>query len=132
MGRTKREGLRVVVPRPDRVRTLEGTAFGWLDARLWTERWLEGMTAEDVAIYVFLALVADRHGVSWWRRDRMARSLGLYVDDVDRALARLIALDLVAYRPFGPHAADGFHQLLGIPPGGPPASELPGQADGAA
>lgn len=123
---TRRGRMRVVVPCPERVRTLDGTAFGWLDARLWTERWLEVLAAEDLAVYAFLALVADRQGTSWWRRDRMARALGLHVEDVDRARVRLIERDLVAYRPFGPHASDGFHQVLSVPPGGPCEPELSG------
>ncbi len=38
--------------------------FGWLDARLWRDGWLEVLTAEDLAVYAFLCLVADRQGVS--------------------------------------------------------------------
>lgn len=125
MATTNHPAHRAVVPCPERVRTLEGTAFGWLDARLWTEQWLEVLTAEDVALYAFLVLVADRQGVSWWRRDRMAKALGWHLEEVDRALGRLAHRGLVAYRPFGPHAADGFHQVLAVPHGGPPQPERP-------
>ena len=75
----RKNGPRVVVPRPDRVRQIERRAFGWLDAKLHHHKWLEVMTAEDIAVYVFLCLAADRQGVSWWRRDRIGRSEELRV-----------------------------------------------------
>jgi len=77
------------------------------------------LTPEALAIYTFLCLAADRRGVSFYRRDRIARELGL--DDVDTAAAlqRLRDLDLVAYAPYRTGAADGFHQVLSLPAGGP-------------
>lgn len=110
---------RVVVPRPDRVRTLTGTAFGWLDARL-RRGWLELLTPDALATYSFLCLAADRQGVSFYRRDRIARAVGLGDAEVAAALRRLRQLELVAYAPFSPHAVDGFHQVLALPAAPPP------------
>ncbi len=110
---------RVVVPRPDCVRTLAGTAFGWLDARLHHDGWLRALTPEALAVYTFLCLAADRRGVSFYRRDRIARELGLDDTDVATALTRLVDLDVVAYAPFRQGAVDGFHQVLSLPPDGP-------------
>jgi len=120
MAHHKRRSPRIVVPRPDRVRTLDRTAFGWLDARLHHDGWLRAMTPQALAVYAFLCLAADRRGVSFYRRARIARELGLDDVDVSAELARLAELDLVAYRPFHPGAADGFHQVLSLPAGGPP------------
>ena len=51
----------VVVPVPHRVRRLNATrGFGWLDARLLRDGWLDVLRAEDLAVYVFLCLVGDR------------------------------------------------------------------------
>ena len=125
MEKERRRRRRVVVPRPDRVRRIEEVAFGWLDARLFREGWLEVLSPEDVAVYVFLCLAADRQGISWWRRDRVGRVLGLDDRQVRQALGRLYDFDLLAYRPFGPHASDGFHQVLSVRPGGPPRPEIP-------
>jgi len=112
---------RVVVPEPGRVRALAGAAgFGWLDARLWRDGWLEVLSAEDLAVYAFLCLVADRQGVSWYRQDRIRAALGLAEQAVWHALSRLEALGLVAYRPFHVHASEGFRQVLAVPAGGPP------------
>lgn len=118
-------GRRVVVPRPERARRLgPGVAFGWLDARLARDGWLEALPPAAIAVYAFLCLAADRQGVSFYRRDRIGRALGLDDQEVARALARLRELDLVAFAPFSPHAVDGFHQVLTVPAGGPPAPPL--------
>jgi hypothetical protein len=122
MNRRRRNSAQVVVPNPERVRALGGAAgFGWLDARLWRDGWLEVLSAEDLAVYVFLCLVADRQGVSWYRRDRIRASLGLGEQAVWQALLRLEALGLVAYRPFHAQASEGFRQVLAVPPQGPPS-----------
>jgi hypothetical protein len=115
-----RRPLRVVVPRPDRVRTLDHVAFGWLDARLQHDGWLRVMTPQAVAVYALLCLAADRSGVSFYRRSRMAHELGFDDAELFCTLTRLCDLDLVAYRPFRAGAADGFHQVLSVPDGGPP------------
>ena len=111
---------RVVVPRPERVRRVGPSGFGWLDARLHKHGWLERLTSEEVATYSFLCLVANQLGVSWYRRDRIQLALGIREDVLWHTLKRLYALDLVAYRPFSQHASDGFHQVLSLPSEGPP------------
>jgi hypothetical protein len=107
------------------VRALGAAAgFGWLDARLWRDGWLEVMTAGDVAVYVFLCLVGDRQGVSWYRQDRIRAALAMDEQALWRALGRLEALGLVAYRPFHAHAIEGFRQVLAVPTGGPVPARL--------
>ncbi|MCC6645916.1 MAG: hypothetical protein IT374_10140 [Polyangiaceae bacterium] len=73
------------------------------------------MSAEAAAALLFLALVADRQGSSFYGRDRMALALGLPRDALDRALARLLALGLVAHRPWRAGIPDGVWQLLPLP-----------------
>ncbi len=121
MSDRRSRAVRVVVPRPDRVRTLDGVAFGWLDARLRHEGWFSAMTPQALAVYAFLCVVADRRGVSFYRRERIARELGLDDAETTASLARLRELDLVAYMPFRRGAADGFHQVMSLPEEGPPS-----------
>lgn len=116
-----RPAIQVIVPRPDRVRTLEGIAFGWIDAALHRGGWLRVLSPQALATYTFLCLVGNRAGVSFYRRDRIARELGLGDKELADALTRLCELDLVAYQPFRAGAADGFHQVLSLPEQGPPA-----------
>lgn len=118
------EKKEVVVPRPDRVRTLTGTAFGWVAADLSRKGWLRVLSPEALATYAFLCLVADRQGVSWYGRDRIGRELGLDDRQVYLALSRLEQLDLVAYRPFRAGAPDGYRQVLALPPGEAPVMAL--------
>jgi hypothetical protein len=115
MSRPRRAG-RVVVPRLDRVRSLgEANGFGWLDARLVRDGWLAMMSPEELAVYAFLCLVADRQGVSWYRRDRIREALCLDERAVWDALDRLEQLGLVAYQPFHRNASEGFRQVLDLP-----------------
>jgi hypothetical protein len=102
-------------PRPDLVRRPTGP-FGWLDARLLTERWLDRLGADGTAVLVLLALAADGHGSSFYGRSRMALALGLSREGVDRALTRLLELGLVAHRPWRADSADGVWQLLPLAP----------------
>ncbi len=119
MERKRNRRRPVVVPRPDRVRSLAGTWFGWMTAALWRDGWLAVLTPQAVKVYVFLCLVADRQGVSFYRRDRIGRALDLDVQELHTAFTQLEELDLVAYRPFRPGVADGYRQVLTVPSGGP-------------
>lgn len=121
MGRQQRPH---VVPRPDRVRSLAGTPFGWIAVGVSRQGWLRALTPEAVAAYTFLCLVADRQGVSWYGRDRIGRELGLGDRQVYLALSRLEELDLVAYQPFRAGAPDGYRQVLSLPHGGPSSPHL--------
>jgi DNA-binding MarR family transcriptional regulator len=73
-----------------------------------------------LATYAFLCLVANHEGVSFYRRERIGRELGLDDTQVHQALRRLEELDLVAYLPFRRGAADGFRQVLSLPGGQAP------------
>lgn len=117
---------RARVPRPERLRSINGVAFGWIDARLWRREWLRVLSPEEITVYVFLCLVADRQGVSFYRRDRIAHHVGLEIGQVDRALRGLRDRELLAYEPFSTHAPDGFHQVLALPDSEPPCPAIAG------
>ena len=85
-------------PRPDLVRKPSGS-FGWLEDRLLREGWLARLGAEGTAVLVLLALAADRHGASFYGRERMAAALSMDRQDVHRALSRLVELSLVRASP---------------------------------
>jgi hypothetical protein len=104
-----------VVPSPDRVRSIRAGTFGWIDHRFTRDGHIQKLSLEDIAVYVFLVLAADRFGVSHWRPDVMGKHVGLDVSDVRRATARLTAFDLVAFKPYHSHSSDGFFQVLSLP-----------------
>jgi hypothetical protein len=92
-----------------------GGAFGWLDARLVRDGWLARLGPDAIAVMTFLALVADRHGASFYGRDKTAKAVGLDRAALDRALDLLVALGLVDQRPWTPGHPDGVWQLLPVP-----------------
>lgn len=117
-----RRSYRVVIPRPERMRQLRSSAFGWVDARMLKDGWLIAMQPSDIAVYLFLCLVANQQGVSWYRRDRIREALNLSEDETRRSLRRLIELDLIAYTPFSRYDSEGFRQVLSIPSSRPSSS----------
>jgi len=119
----KNRSYRVVIPKPERMRRFGSSGFGWIDARLLKEGWIAVMTPEEIAVYLFLCLVANQQGISWYRRDRIREALNLDEAEVRRALTRLCELNLVAYLPFGRYDSEGFRQVLSLPPSGPSSSE---------
>jgi len=50
-------------------------SFAWIDTRLRGSQFLQRMNAEEIGLYFFLALSADRHGLSCWRLDRVEREM---------------------------------------------------------
>jgi hypothetical protein len=97
------------------VRRPGGAPFGWLEARLLNDGWLARLGPDASAVLLFLALAADRHGASFYGRDKMALLVGLDRTALDRALARLLELELVAHRPWSDGHPDGVWQLLPLP-----------------
>jgi hypothetical protein len=104
-----------VPPRPDLIRQPTGR-FGWLEDRLLHDDWLARLGSEGTSVMVLLALASDRHGASFFSRERMAAKLGISRQDVDQALARMLKWNLVAHRPWRPGHPDGVWQLLPVPP----------------
>jgi hypothetical protein len=99
---------------PQRIRKVPNS-FAWIDHRLRSEGFLEQLRPEDIGLYLFLALAADRSGLSCWRLDRIQRAMPCF----DRhalwdARRRLAELDLLTYRPWRRDEPDGCYQLLSV------------------
>ena len=105
---------RPIPPRPDLVRR-PARGFGWLDARMLHDGWLSRLGPDATAVLTFLALAADERGASFYGRGRMTATLSLDPRALDRALERLIAIGLVAHRPWRAGHPDGVWQLLPVP-----------------
>ena len=103
-----------VPPWPELERRPTG-AFGWLDAVLLHDGWLAEIGPHAAATLMLLALAADRRGVSFFSRDRMAIGLGMSRHEVDLALQSLLDAGLVAHRPWRVGGGDGVWQLMPIP-----------------
>jgi hypothetical protein len=91
-------------------------SFAWIDHRLRSSGFVRQMTPDELGLYVFLVLAADRQGLSCWRLDRIERELlCLDVASLREAREGLRRLKLVAYRPWSPQALDGSYQVLPVP-----------------
>ena len=101
-------------PQPD-LRRVPCGSFGWLEASLLHQGWLAKIGAEGAAVLTLLALAADRQGVSWFGRERMAKTLSMTRAQIDYALDRLRGLALVDHRPWSSGHPDGVWQILPVP-----------------
>lgn len=91
-------------------------SFAWIDHRLRSEGLLDRLRPEDIGLYLFLALAADRNGMSCWRLDRIHHAMPCFDCHALRdARRRLAELDLLAYRPWRRDEPDGCYQLLSVP-----------------
>jgi hypothetical protein len=99
---------------PQRIRKVPNS-FAWIDHRLRSDGFLERLRPEDIGLYLFLAIAADRNGLSCWRLDRIQRAMP-YFDHhaLGDARRRLAELDLIAYRPWRHDEPDGCYQLLSV------------------
>lgn len=99
---------------PQRIRKVPNS-FAWIDHRLRSEGFLERLRPEDIGLYLFLALAADRNGLSCWRLDRIQRAMPCFDWHTLRdARRRLAELDLLIYRPWRHDDPDGCYQLLSV------------------
>jgi len=115
------------IPQPQRVRRIEHS-FAWIDHRLLRNGFLEAMTHQDQALYLFLVLAADRQGVSFYRKEKVCDYLGLDWGEFEVARDRLIELKLIAFRAYSARTPNGHYQMLpvdGRPPNfGPETRQL--------
>jgi hypothetical protein len=101
------------VPQPQRLRRIE-QSFAWIDHRLIRNGYLGVMTHQEQSLYLFLTLVADRNGVSFYRKEKICDLLGLDFGDFEIARDRLVDLGLLAFAPYSALTVNGFYQVLPI------------------
>lgn len=80
-----------------RVRSIGGQGFGFIPHRFMRDGFLTSLGRDELALYVFLVLAANRHGVSFYGYDAICSTLSMSVDQYIEARNRLIAKDLIAF-----------------------------------
>jgi hypothetical protein len=76
---------------------------------------MEKLTRDEIALYTFLVLVGNPDGVSFYRMEKICEQLSqMEWSDFKKARARLVELDLIAFRPFSTHEPNGFYQVLSL------------------
>src|SRR5919109_3348342 len=93
---------------PERVRKITGS-FAFLEPRFLRDGFWATLSQHALLLYVFLVLVADRHGLSYYSFDKICTLLQLSLDEYLLARNALIKKDLIAF--------DGhLFQVLSLPP----------------
>jgi len=117
---------------PGRRRSIPRSGFSWVDRRFVRDGFVRELTAPETLLYLFLCLVADNDGLSYYGDRRTAALLKLSEIAVDRARDGLVRNGLVLYRaplyqvlelpdrPFGPGVA-----AVTLPPSPRPPAQGP-------
>jgi hypothetical protein len=87
--------IRKKIINPERVRRIDGS-FSFIPHRFLTDGFLTSLTQEEILLYLFLVLVSDRYGLSYYAYDSICSYLQLAIDDYIEARDGLIKKDLIA------------------------------------
>ena len=71
--------------------------FAWLDRRFLFDDYLGRLSPKENLLYFFLALAADRDGLSFYSYDRICQLLKFTVDDYIEAREGLLGKQLIAF-----------------------------------
>ena len=82
---------------PQRLRHPPSTGWSWLDRRFLREHG-DYLSREAVLLYLFLAAVADRHGLSFYSDNTLASRLRLSAPTLVQARQELLDRDLIAHQ----------------------------------
>jgi hypothetical protein len=104
---------------PERLRQPPATGWSWLDRRFLREHG-DYLSREAVLLYLFLAAVADRHGLSFYSDHTLTSRLRLSQPVLERAREELLDRDLIAQQL-------PLVQVLALPAPGVSRRPQPGQ-----
>jgi hypothetical protein len=74
------------------------TQFSWIDQRLVRDNFLPRCSHRAWTLYLFLIVVADTQGLSYYGDPAILRHLGCTIDALQTARQELIAAQLIAYQ----------------------------------
>lgn len=82
---------------PERLRCIGSESFVFVPHRFLRDGFLASLTSEEIALYFFLLLAADRYGVSFYRYDSICSLLRMPLETYTEARNALIDKDLIAF-----------------------------------
>lgn len=88
--------IRKKILSPSRVRHINGS-FAFLEHRFLRAGFWSSLSHVELLLYVFLVMVADRHGLSYYPYDKICALLSIHLDEYIAARDALIDKDLVAF-----------------------------------
>lgn len=81
---------------PERIRRING-GFSFIPHRFLTDGFLASLDQKELLLYLFLVLVSDRHGLSFYSYDAICSLLQLSLDEYIEARDGLTKRDLIAF-----------------------------------
>ena len=81
---------------PDRTRQIRG-GFSFIPHRFLTDGFLKALSQQELLLYIFLVLAADRYGLSFYSYDRICSSLRMSLEQYTAAKDGLLEKDLIAF-----------------------------------
>lgn len=81
---------------PDRIRKITGS-FAFIEHRFLRKGFWTNLTHNELLLYIFLVLAADRQGLSYYSFDKICSLLAITPDEYILARNALIEKDLVAF-----------------------------------
>ncbi len=79
-----------------RVRRING-GFSFIPHRFVTDGFLASLSANELLLYLFLVVVSDRNGLSFYSSDSICSLLHMPYEYYSKARDRLIEIDLIAF-----------------------------------
>ena len=99
--------IKNIIVCPDRVRKISGS-FAFIEHRFLRDGFWASLDHHELLLYMFLVIVGDRNGISFYSYDKICTLLRVSVDEHVLARDSLIEKDLIAF--------DGkFFQVLSLP-----------------
>jgi len=88
--------IRKKIINPDRIRAIKG-GFSFIPHRFVTDGFLSSLNQKQLLLYLFLVLVSDRYGLSYYSYDSICSLLQLTLEDYIQARDDLLKRDLIAF-----------------------------------
>lgn len=99
---------------PDRVRKIDG-GFAFIPHCFLTGGFLSALSRDEILLYLFLIMAADRFGLSFYSYDAICSYMHLTLDQYVEARNGLIKKDLIAFN-------GTLFQVLSLAPNAPKAA----------
>jgi hypothetical protein len=88
--------IRKRILNPGRIRQISG-GFSYIPHRFLTGGFLASLDQKEILLYLFLVLVSDRHGLSYYSYDMICSLIQLTLDEYIEARGGLLKKDLISF-----------------------------------
>jgi len=96
LGKEKATMIRKRILNPGRIRKISG-GFSYIPHRFLTGGFLASLDQKEILLYLFLVLVSDRHGLSYYSYDMICSLIQLTLDEYIEARDGLLKKDLIRF-----------------------------------